>query len=214
MAYLINQLQIDTPSLASFSILLIMSAVSIALSILFHLKSRAVKKLPRNLKASIFYRTFNVFDPFPDKKRIFHSYLFFLVFSPLVAFSWTFILVFIVILRAFQAGLITAFVLFAICLNLMMISEASEIYQNASRFLKAVKSGTNLGRGDLAILRITKKTLGKLGAYYLILAGLFAASFFAAPYVFPMFLMALPALWEQSQPQQFRHFSLLLSSLY
>jgi len=194
VAYLTNPLQIDTPSLASFSILLIMSAASTALSISFYLKSRATNRLPKNLRASVFYRTFNVFDPFPDKRRIFHSYLFFLVFSPLVAFSWTFILVFIVILRVFQAGLITALILFATCLNLMMIGEASEIYQNASRLLKAVKSGTPLGRGDLAILRIIKKTLRKLGAYYLILAALFAASFYAAPYVFPLFLMAFASI--------------------
>lgn len=189
MVYLTNPLQIVTPSLASFSILLIMSIISLALSISFYLKSRAVKKLPTDLRASIFCRTFNVFNPFPEKRRTFHSYLFFLVLSPLVAFSWTFILVFIVLLRVFEAGLITGFILFGICLNLMMMSEASEIYQNASKLLNAVESGTKLGRGDLTVLYITKKTLSKLGTYYLILTGLFTASFFAAPYVFPTFLM-------------------------
>jgi hypothetical protein len=187
---LTNPFQIDAPSIASFSILLAMSAITLALSILFYLKSRAVKKLPKGLRASVFSRTFNVFDPFPEKRRTFHSYLFFLAFSPLVAFAWTFFLVFIVFLKVFQAGLITGFILFAVCLNLMMTSEAFEIYANIGKLLNAVRSGTSLGRGDLAVLYFTKKSLNKLSAYYLVLTGLFTASFFAAPYVFPMFLVA------------------------
>jgi len=187
---LTNPFQIDTPSLASFSILIAMSAIALTLSILFYLKSRAVKKLPKDLRANIFSRTFNVFNPFPEKRRTFHSYLFFLVFSPLVAFSWTFFLVFIVILKVFQAGLIVGFVLFVVCLNLMMTSEAFEIYANTSRLLKAASSGTSLGRGDMMILRFAEKSLSKLSFYYLILTGLFAASFFAAPYVAPIALVA------------------------
>jgi hypothetical protein len=190
VTYVTNPFQIDAPSIASFSILLAMSGVTLALSILFHLKSRAVKRLPKALKASIFSRTFNVFNPFPEKRRTFHSYLFFLIFSPLVAFSWTFFLVFIVLMKVFQAGLIMGFVLFVVCLNLMMTSEAFEIYANISKLLNAARSGTSLGRGDMVVLYFTKKSLTKLSAYYLVLTGLFTASFFAAPYVFPMFLLA------------------------
>ncbi len=185
-----NPLQIDAPSLMAFSILLAMSAISLVMSILFYLKSRAVKKLPKNLRASIFSRTFNVFDPFPEKRRTFHSYLFFLIFSPLMAFSLTFFLVFIVLLRAFQAGLIVGFFLFIVSLHLMMTSEAFEIYANISKLLNAVRSGTSLGRGDMAVLHFAKKSLTRLSAYYLILTCLFTASFFAAPYVSPMLLVA------------------------
>jgi len=187
---LTNPLQIDTPSLASFSILIAMSAITLALSILFYLKSRTVNKLPRDLRASIFSRTFNVFNPFPEKRRTFHSYLFFLVFSPLVAFSWTFFLVFIVLLKVFQAGLITGVILFVVCLNLMMTSEAFEIYANISKLLNAAKSGTSLGRGDMTVLYFARKSLSKLSVYYLVLTGLFTASFFAAPYVSPVLLVA------------------------
>jgi hypothetical protein len=187
---LTNPLQIDAPSLASFSILIAMSAITLALSIMFHWKSCAVKKLPKDLKASIFSRTFNVFNPFPEKRKTFHSYLFFLVFSPLVAFSWTFFLVFIVLLKVFQAGLITGLILFVVCLNLMMTSEAFEIYANISKLLNAARSGTSLGRGDLVILHFTRKSLSKLSVYYLVLSGVFIASFFVAPYVSPMLLVA------------------------
>ena len=164
--------------------------MTLALSILFCLKSRAVKKLPKDLRASIFSRTFNVFNPFQEKRKTFHSYLFFLVFSPLVAFSWTFFLMFIVLLKVFQAGLITGAILFVVCLNLMMMSEAFEIYANISKLLNAVRSGTSLGRGDMAILCSARKSLSKLSVYYFVLTFVFAASFFAAPYVSPMFLMA------------------------
>jgi hypothetical protein len=166
-----------------------MSAITLALSILFYRKSRAVKKLPKDLRASIFSRTFNVFNPFPEKRKTFHSYLFFLVFSPLLAFSWTFFLVFIALLKIFQAGLITGVILFVVCLNLMMMDEAFEIYANMSKLLNAVKSGTNLGRGDMVILYSTRKSLSKLGVYYLVLTCVFTASFFAAPYVSPMLIV-------------------------
>ncbi len=182
--------QIDAPSLASFSVLIAMSIITLVLSIMFFFKSRAVKRLPKDLKASIFSRTFNVFNPFPEKRRTFHSYLYFLIFSPLVAFSWTFFFVFIVILKVFQAGLITGVILFVACLNLMMTNEAFEIYANISKLLNAARSGTSLGRGDLAVLCFAKKSLNKLCAYYLVLTGLFTTSFFAAPYVSPILLVA------------------------
>jgi hypothetical protein len=185
---LTSPLQIDAPSLASFSILFAMSAMALALSLLFYRKSCSVEKLPKDLRASIFSRTFNVFNPFPEKRRTFHSYLYFLIFSPLVAFCWTFFLVFIVILRVFQAGLITGVILFFVCLNLMMTSEAFEIYANTSRLLNAVKSGTSLGRGDMVVLDFIRKVLSKLYTYYVVLTCLFAASFFAAPYIFPFLL--------------------------
>lgn len=182
--------QIDAPSLASFSILIAMSAITLALSMLFYRKSHAVKKLPKDLRATIFSRTFNVFNPFPEKRRTFDSYLFFLVFSPLVAFCWTFFLVFIILLNVFQAGLIVGVLLFVVCLNLMMTGEAFEIYTNLSKLLNAVRSGTSLGRGDIVILYLTKKSLSKLSVYYLLLTGLFTASFFVAPYVSPILIMA------------------------
>ena len=188
--------QLDAPSFAPFSILLAMSAASFVLSVLFYAKLRAARRLPKDLRASIFSRTFNVFDPFPEKRRTFHSYLFFTIFSPLMAFSWTFFIVFVVILRVFQAGFIAAFVLFIFCLSLMMTSEAFEVYSNTSKLLKSVRSGIRLGKGDMAVLYFAKKALIKLSKYYLVLACVFTTFFFTAPLVSPMFMIAFASFVE------------------
>lgn len=181
-------LQLETPFLASFSVLLIMTGMSLVLSLSFYLKSRSTRKLAKDLTVGIFDRTFNVFDPFSHPRRTFHSYLFFIIFSPLVAFSWTFILVFVVFLRIFQAGLLLAPIALIMSLGLMMLDEAHEIYQNASILENAVKKGTSLGNGDIAVLSFAKITLRRLSAYYLVLAVCFTACFLVIPHVFPAML--------------------------
>jgi len=182
--------QFGTPSLESFSVLLIMGGLSLVFSLSFYLKSRAVRKLPKTLTAEVFDRTFNVFNPFSQAKRTYHSYLFFLIFSPLVAFTWTFILVFVVFLQVLEAGLLLGLILFILSLGFMMTDEAYEMHQNASILEKAVKNGAHLGRGDIAVLSLVKKTLWKLSVYYLFLSLVFLGSFFVMPQVFPQLFSA------------------------
>jgi len=182
--------QFGTPSMESFSVLLIVGGLSLVFSLSFYLKSRAIRKLPKNLTAEVFDRTFNVFNPFSKARRTYHSYLFFLIFSPLVAFTWTFILVFVVFMQILEAGLLLGLVLFILSLGFMMTDEAYEMHQNASILEKAVKNGAHLGRGDIAVLSIIKKTLWKMSVYYLFLSLIFLGSFFAMPQVFPQFFLA------------------------
>jgi hypothetical protein len=73
-------------------------------------------------------------------------------------------------------------------LGLMMLDEAHEIYQNASILENAVRKGTSLGNGDIAVLSFAKITLRRLSAYYLVLAVCFTACFLVIPHVFPAML--------------------------
>lgn len=177
----------DNPFLASFSVFLAMGCLCLAFSAFFYLKRRAIQKLPKNLTVSVFHKTFNVFD-IVSKKRIIHSFGFFLLLSPLVAFSWTFILVFVVILSVLGAGLVLGLVFLILSMGIMMIDEASEVRASSNAFMKAVKMGKGLGAGDLAIMSLVDDASRRLIAYYLLLGGIFSASFFVMPFVFPVAL--------------------------
>jgi hypothetical protein len=181
-------LQPDTSSFASFSVLLAMGCLCLALSLYFYLKRRAVRKLPKNLTVNVFHKTFNVFD-LDSKKRVLHSFAFFLILSPLVAFSWTFIFVFVVILNVLDAGLILGLVILIFCMGLMMIDEASEVRESSNRFIKAVKVKRGLGAGDLAIMSLVDDVARRMIIYYFLLGGIFLATFLVVPYVFPAALI-------------------------
>lgn len=178
--------QFDTPFLVSFLILSVMSCLSLVFSLSFRLKSRVVGKLPKNLPVNVFDKTFNVFNPYPSRRKMIHSYI---ILLPILAWSGSLIVAFIVTVKIFEMGLILGLTLLLISLGLMMIEEALEIYRNANIFVKAVKNGVNLGKGDLAVLFLVKETLPKLSAYYLLLAVVFFTSSIALPYIVPAFLL-------------------------
>jgi hypothetical protein len=169
----------------SFSVLFAMGCLCLALSTYFYLKRRALQKLPKNLTVNVFNKTFNVFD-ISTNKKIFHSYAFFLILSPLGAFSLVFILVFVVILNILEAGLILAFVILILSMGLMMIEEAFEVRETSNTFMKGVKARRGIGAGDLAIMSLVDDASRRLITYYLLLGGIFFAAFFAMPYVFPV----------------------------
>jgi len=185
MENMIGSSQSDIPFLVSFLILFIMSCLSIVFSLSFRLKSRAIKKLPRDLSVNVFDKTFNVFNPYPDRRKIIHS---FITILPLFAVVGSLIFPFLT-MKIIEMKLVLGLIIFIICFGLMMIEETIEIYRNADTFLKAVKNGTNLGKGDLAALFLVKETLPKLTVYYLLLAIMFFASSITLPYIVPAALL-------------------------
>src|SRR5208337_3440298 len=72
----------------------------------------------------------------------------------------------------------------------MMVSEATEVYSCASTFTKAAERHASFGQGDISVLLILKKTIGKMSAYYLLLSVIFAALFSAMPYAFSAIVFA------------------------
>lgn len=163
---------------------LIMSVTSICFSLILFLKSRAVKKIPRNLSATVFSRTFNVFDPFPKQRSMLQSDFFIILTSLSVP---TVVLVLCVMILA--SGLFVELATFFLCLGLMMTEEATEIYSTANTLVKAVKRQTSFGQGDIYVLGFVKKTIARMSVYYILLSVLFAALFFTMPYMFPSLVL-------------------------
>ncbi len=67
----------------------------------------------------------------------------------------------------------------------MVVEAAPEVYQNVRVFVKAVQQGTSWGEGDLEVYQALKRTLSRLGDYYLGLSILFMASAATLGYIWP-----------------------------
>ncbi len=179
--------QFDAQILESFSVFLAMGCLCLFFSSYFFVKRRSVRKLPKNLKVNVFDKTFSVFD-ISSKKKVIQGFGYFLLLSPLVAFTGTFFFVFIVILNFIGAGLVLGLVLLIFSLGVLMIEEASEIRGSCNTFITAVKEGKGLGAGDFAIMSLVDDASRRLIVYYLLLGGIFFATFLWAPLVFPVAL--------------------------
>jgi hypothetical protein len=107
----------------------------------------------------------------------------------LIAFLWTFTLVFLVFLKVLEAGLLLQLVTFLLSLGLLMLSEAAEFHSVADTLVKAAKAGRLFGRGDMKILSIVRRSMDRLAVYYLLLSFVFVTLFFALPTVFPMIML-------------------------
>jgi hypothetical protein len=144
--------------------LLITGCTSIVLSALFHSKLKKLKGLSEaGLAANVYNKTFIVFNPYPENRKMIHSYL------PL----WAIIAGF----TSFAASL-ASFVLmgmgfglsiFAVLagLSLIVIDDAFDVYKNSDVFIKAIGNGSNLGVGDLEVFSILKVYARRLSYYYL-----------------------------------------------
>ena len=171
----------ETPlSLPSLT-LLATGSLALALSLLFRLKSCAVNDLPKNLSANIFTRTFNIFNPYPDRRKMIHRFLAALpvvIFLVCAGFAFLFI-------KILQSGILLTVIVLIVCLNLIVMEEASDVYSNASLFVKAIQDDDDMGEGDLRIFEIIKNALPKISNYYLLLAIMFLLSAMILPYVMP-----------------------------
>lgn len=143
--------------------LLAMGCVTLGLSIFFRLKFHAVSSVPKSLSASVFSKTFNVFNPYPERRKVIHN---FLVALPLLVFfaSLGFILS---VWKLFEYGLMLSFFILIVSLNLMLFEVAEEIIQNTKIFINAVRCGASFGVGDLKVFQAVRKTLPRLSNYYL-----------------------------------------------
>ena len=161
-----------------------MGCLTLVLSILFRLKNHRMNSFPKNLSANVFNKTFNVFNPYPEHRRIIHNFLSVLPFMVFLAclvfilFAW----------KVFESGFLLSLVLLIICLNLILIEVASETYQNAKIFIKALNSRADLGVGDLKVFQVLKRALPKLSNYYLALSILFLTSATTLGYIWSSLL--------------------------
>ena len=178
---------------ASSMVLVAMGCVALGFSLLLLRKSRRLRRLSKNLSVGVFSKTFNVFDPTMERRRIISSHTGLVVFAAIYG-AW-FVLT-IAIAVAFAAGALIASLVFLVCAGLLMLDETMDLNKNAGIFAKAISGGAGLGKGDLQVLWVMKKTLPKLSRYHMFLAAVFFASAFAVPYVSNViFLACANAAW-------------------
>jgi len=146
-----------------------MGCLALVLFLFFRLKYQRMNSCPKNLSANIFNKTFNVLDPYPERRKIIHS---FLSAVPLIVFFAC--LAFVILLwKIFEYGLLSSFFILLVCLNLMLMDVMSEIYQVTKIFIKAIRSEASLGVGDIKAIQVLKRALPRLSNYYLALSILF-----------------------------------------
>jgi len=128
-----------------------------------------MNSLPKNLSANVFNVTFNVLNPYPENRKTVHTSLSALPLIPLVISLFFFILLW----KAVECGLLLSLVIIIVCLNLILTDIASETYQCAEIFIKAIQRKADLGVGDIKTFQILKNALPRLSNYYLALSILF-----------------------------------------
>ncbi len=158
-----------------------MGCIALALSILFRLKSKKLSCLPQNLSASLFNKTFIVFNPYSQQKKVIHSFLSLLPLAVGFATLGLALGMFVI----FEAGLLLSSFIAIIGLNLIVLEEAPETYQISKTFIVVVKSGVDLGTGDLSVFQKVKTFTPRLSNYY-----------FGLSMVFIVFSAILPHIWS------------------
>jgi hypothetical protein len=188
---MVRVFQLNTSFLASSVVLIVMGCVSILFSLSLRRKSHAMGKFPKDLSAEVFDKTFNVFDPYPERRKIISSHIGLLI---CLAVYGPFIFISYFAMQALEAGLVLGGITFMICLGLLMVDETLEIRKNANAFITAVKNGVALGKGDMDTLFLLKRMLPKLSNYHTILAILFLTSSLAVPFIVNTFLLTTAQL--------------------
>lgn len=171
---------------ASLFVFLAMSIVSLGFSFYFYRKTRFLKRFSKNLQVNVFNKTYNVFDPYPERRKSVNMSI---LLPLIIVFLYLFIG--LVILKFFEAGLVLGFTVFMVCLSLMLADEAYELYTNARIFTKAIRNGSDIGRGDLRALSLLTKIMPKLSKYYVILASVFLTSAAAFSFIAPAAITGL-----------------------
>ncbi|MHA1754163.1 MAG: hypothetical protein ACTSYR_01440, partial [Candidatus Odinarchaeia archaeon] len=95
------------------------------------------------MSANIFNKTFCIFNPYPESRKIIHSCLSAL---PLIVF-FVALFVTIVIWGILENGLLLSLTLIIVGLNLILTDVASEIYKNINVFTKAIHDKSDVGVG-------------------------------------------------------------------
>jgi len=173
-----NLFQMDFSLLATSIVLLIMAGAALFFGFLLRAKSRALRMLPKDLSAQVFDRTFSVFDPDIKHRRVINSHTGLIVF---IAVYGAWVALTFVVFKTFEVGGVLGSIAFLICAASLMIDETQELSKNAGIFAKAVNDRVGLGKGDIEVLHVMRKTLPRLSAYHLTLAAVFFASALTVP---------------------------------
>jgi len=179
--------------------LITMGCSTFALSIFFRQRQSKVNGLLKNLSPKIFDKTFSVFNPYPEHRKILHGFL--SIWDIIVI--WASLFTGSIALIIYESGFLISFFLVLFCLNLMFVDLASEVYKNFRDFIRAVNKKVGFGVGDLEVVRELRRVMPKLSNYYLFLAVLFFVFAFTENYTSSfllwLFFQPIPLVFEVSK---------------
>ena len=176
-----KRISVESYMIYSSLTLFLMGCLAIALSILFRLKFKVFKNLSDDLQPNVFDKSFVVFNPYGEQRKVFHEFLSFL---PLIVgfASLGFALALMILV---EAGFILSFCVTLFGLNLIVIEDGFEVYENSKTFIRAVQKEAKLGVGDLKVLQLIKEYMPKVSNYYLVLSITLMGFSIVFPYLFP-----------------------------
>ena len=166
--------------------MLAMACVALCLSLLFRLRVKKMRSIPKDLNATVFNQTFAVLDPYSQQKKVMHRFLGALSFICIVV---TFAGIAIVWKMVTADFMLSTFIII-IVLNIIVIEEAPEVYMNFKLFIKAVQNKSNFAEGDAKALNLVRKLAPKISNYYLGISAILIITSVALPYVWE----SLPSL--------------------
>lgn len=160
--------------------------LSVVFALFFRRRLRRVNRVVGDPAVSVFDHTFNIFDPYPESRRVIDSLIVAVPFIGAVGMG----LAVFVFFEILANGLLLSVVLAVISLNLLFVEGASDAYHNATVFLNSQTKNMGFGQGDLRVLRMVKNALSWLSNYYLGLAAAFI--------IFGLVLFSLASLFLAS----------------
>jgi hypothetical protein len=153
---------VDSYLVFASATLVVMGSIALALAVFLRLRFNKLKGLSKNSRASVFDKSFVVFDPY-GRKTIFHRFLSLLPFVPMVLGFGMAVLLLVII----DSGLLLTLLVLVMGLGLIVVEELPETYDESDVLVKAIQGGSSLGVGDLKLLQLTKRLLPRLSSYYL-----------------------------------------------
>jgi hypothetical protein len=174
---------LDSYLVCASSTLVVMGSVAAALAISLRLRLKKLKSLSKNSGASVFNKTFVVFDPY-EQKTIFQRLLTLLPFVPLVFGFGAAALLLVII----DSGLLLTLIVLIVALGLIIVEELPEVYAESKILIEEIQAGSSLGVGDVKLIQATKKLLPRLSFYYVGLSAFLCVSAAVLPIVWSSFL--------------------------
>jgi hypothetical protein len=156
-----------------------MGVIALALAFVFRRRFRRLTAVSGGSEATVFHRSFIVFDPYEKKKTIFHRFLPLMMTVPIIGCMVLAMMLFF----AMGSGLLLALLVVVVGLSLMTVGESVESYSESKLLINAIENGSNLGVGDVRLLNFMKTLLPRLIYYYVALAVLMFVSATAFPIV-------------------------------
>ena len=170
---------LDSYLIYASAMLVALGSITLVLAVFLRLRLRTLESLSKNSKATVFNKSFVVFDPY-EKTTIVHRLLTLLPFVPPVLGLGALALFLVII----NSGLLLTLLVLIMALGLIVVEELPEVSVESKFLIRAIQDGSSLGVGDVKLLQLTKKLLPRLSFYYLGLSVFLFAFAAVLPIVF------------------------------